>query len=130
MIAGTVADVPCVVQLLSGDPGPAAEALETISAIGDTLLIPGTVLGQAAIIADPEPDQFMWLTGFRCVTVADLPAKEVYRVVRQARHAPRPYEVPLHHAHTAYLAMGRAWPILTADKAGWAGYGHLELVEV
>lgn len=130
MISGFVTDLPMVVQLLAGQHSPATEALESISLVGDTVLIPVTVLSQAAIIADPPPDQFMWLYGFRCINVADLTSKEAFRVYGQARHAPRPYEVPVHHAHTAYLAMTRGWPIITADATSWSGYGHLELVQV
>lgn len=130
MIAGFVADLPVITQLLAGEAGPATEAMEAIADEGDTVLVPVTVLIQAAIIMDPPPEQFMWLYGFRAIQVANLDAKDAFPVVGQARFAPRPYEIPTHQAHTAHLATSRGWPILTADPAGWLGYEHLELVHL
>ncbi|AQZ62348.1 unnamed protein product [[Actinomadura] parvosata subsp. kistnae] len=132
MIAGYVADLTAIVRLLAdGEEGADARtALEVLTEDGHTLLLPVTALAQAAIIADPDPAQLMWLFGFRSCIVEDLTRQETFRVVRQARHAPHPLEVPLHHAHTAHLALDRGWPVLTGDAAGWAGYGHLEFFQV
>ncbi|MGC5010174.1 hypothetical protein ACLQ2R_05375 [Streptosporangium sp. DT93] len=132
MISGYIADLTATLRLLSEDERAAEirTALDLLTHDGDTLLLPVTTLAQATIIGDPDPETLMWLFGFRACKVANLGNQEIFRVTRQARHAPLPHEVPLHHAHTAYLAMERGWPILTGDPAGWAGYDHLELVQV
>ncbi|MBG0833239.1 hypothetical protein HS041_36665 [Planomonospora sp. ID67723] len=132
MIAGYVADLTATLRILSDDERSTdiRSVLGVLTSEGDTLLLPVTTLTQATIIADPDPEDLMWLLGFRACEIANLTNKDVFRVARQARHAARPHDTQLHHAHTAYLAMTRGWPVLTADPAGWAGYGHLELVEI
>lgn len=132
MIAGYVADLTAVLRVLSVNEqgSDARHALEVLTQEGDALLLPVTTLAQAAILGDPDPAQIMWLFGFRSCVIEDLTREEVFRVVRQARHAPRPLDVPLHQAHTAYLAMDRGWPVLTGDAASWEGYGHLEIFQV
>lgn len=132
MIAGYVADLTAILRLVADDEQgeQIRTALELLTEDGHTMLLPVSTLAQAAIVGDPDPEQLMWLFGFRAVQVAGLTRQEVFRVTRQARHAPRPEEVPLHQAHTAYLAMDRGWPILTGDAAGWAGYTHLEFFQV
>lgn len=132
MIAGYVADLAAVLRLLADDEdgADARTALEVLTEDGHTLLLPVTTFTQAAITADPDPAQLMWLFGFRSCVIEDLNGQEIFRVTRQARQAPRPLEVSLHHAHTAYLAMDRGWPVLTGDAAGWKGYGHLEFIQV
>ncbi|GAA2657071.1 MULTISPECIES: hypothetical protein [Nonomuraea] len=132
MISGYVADLTAVLRLLADDErGEQIRiALDLLTEEGHTMLLPVTTLAQATIISDPDPENLMWLYGFRACEVADLTGEETFRITRQARHAPRPHEVPLHHAHTAYLAMERGWPILTGDAANWQGYQHLELFPV
>jgi hypothetical protein len=132
MIAGYVADLTAVLRLLADDDdgAQARTALEVLTEDGHALLLPITALAQAAISGDPEPESVMWLFGFRSCVVEDLTGQEIFRVTRQARHAPHPLEVPVHQAHTAFLAMDRGWPILTGDAGGWSGYGHLELFQV
>ncbi|MFI7707045.1 hypothetical protein [Nonomuraea sp. NPDC049480] len=132
MIAGYVADLTAVLRVLSDNEqgSDARHALEVLTQEGDALLLPVTTLAQAAILGDPDPAQIMWLFGFRSCVIEDLTRQEVFRVVRHARHAPRPLDVPLHQAHTAYLAMDRGWPVLTGDAASWEGYGHLEFFQV
>ncbi|MGP3957812.1 hypothetical protein ACTWPT_17555 [Nonomuraea sp. 3N208] len=132
MIAGYVADLTALLRLLADDDNgaQARTALDVLTEDGHTLLLPITALAQAAIAGDPEPAQVMWLFGFRSCVVADLTSQEIFRVTRQSRHASRPLDVPLHQAHTAYLAMDRGWPVLTGDNGGWSGYGHLEFFQV
>jgi hypothetical protein len=132
VIAGYVADLTATLRLLADDDegSQARIALEVLTEDGHALLLPITTLAQAAILGDPDPENLMWLFGFRSCVVDDLTSEEIFRVVRQARHAPRPLDVPLHHAHTAYAAMDRGWPVLTGDLDGWKGYEHLELVQV
>ncbi|MFD0659295.1 hypothetical protein [Thermocatellispora tengchongensis] len=108
----------------------ARTALDVLTEDGDTLLLPSTTLAQAIIVGDPDPENVMWLFGFHSCIVAGLTEQDIFRVARQARRAPRPQDVPSHHAHTAYLAMDRGWPVLTGDAASWAGYGHLEFFQV
>ncbi|GAA3310166.1 hypothetical protein [Nonomuraea dietziae] len=36
------------------------------------MLLPVTTLAQATIISDPDPENLMWLYGFRACEVADL----------------------------------------------------------
>lgn len=132
MIAGYVADLTAVLRLLADDEdgADARAALEVLTEEGHTLLLPVTTFAQAAIIADQPPEQLMWLFGFRSCVIESLTSQEIFRVTRQARHAPAPLDVPLHQAHAAYLAMDRGWPVLTGDAAAWKGYGHLELLQV
>ncbi|MBE1587226.1 hypothetical protein ACFPOI_02240 [Nonomuraea angiospora] len=132
MIAGYVADLTAILRLLADDQdgADARTALEVLTEDGHTLLLPVTALAQAAILGDPEPEKLMWLYGFRSCVVQDFAGQEIFRVTRQARHAVRPFEVPVHHAHTAYLAMDRGWPVLTGDAGSWKGYGHLEFFQV
>ncbi|MFE3455008.1 hypothetical protein ACFXJ8_39400 [Nonomuraea sp. NPDC059194] len=132
MISGYVADLTAILRVLTDDDRgkDVRTALSLLTEDGDTMLVPVTALVQATIVADPDPEHLMWLYGFRACEVADLTSQETFRVSRQARHAPRPYDVPLHQAHTAYLAMERGWPVLTGDAAGWGGYHHLELLPV
>ncbi|GAA3448041.1 hypothetical protein [Planomonospora venezuelensis] len=132
MIGGYVADLTAVLRILADDrkDGRIRVALETIAEDGHTLLLPVTTLVRAGIIAEPHPEQLMWLYGFRATQVADLSRQEGFRVMAQSRFASRPDEVTEHDAQTAYLAMMRGWPVLTADPARWTGYEHLELVQV
>jgi hypothetical protein len=132
MIGGYVADLTAILRVLAddGEDGRVRAALETAAEDGHTLLLPVTALTQAGIIADPHPEQFMWLYGFRATQVVALTEQDAFRVMAQARFSPRPLEVQSHDAHTAFLAITRGWPILTADPARWVGYDHLELVQV
>ncbi|WP_433259598.1 hypothetical protein ACQPYK_48565 (plasmid) [Streptosporangium sp. CA-135522] len=132
MIGGYVADLTAILRILADDQkdGRIRVALETIAEDGHTLLLPVAGLVRAGIIAEPHPEQLMWLYGFRATQVADLTNQESFRIMSQARFAPRPGEVTEHDAQTAYLAMMRGWPVLTADPARWIGYDHLELVQV
>ncbi|WP_432923529.1 hypothetical protein ACQPZZ_26815 [Microbispora sp. CA-135349] len=132
MIAGYVADLTAILRILADDQedGRIRAALETVADDGHTLLLPITALIQAGIIADPHPEQLMWLYGFRATQVSALSEQDAFRVMAQARFAPRPDEASVHHTHTAYLALMRGWPILTADVGSWKGYDHLELVQV
>ncbi len=131
MISGFVADLTATLHLLDDDDSSdAGLALDAIADQGHTLLLPASAFTQALIIAEPTAERVMWLYGFRATEVANHTGRESFRVAAQSRFAARPHDVPLHQAHTAHLAASRGWPVLTADPAGWAGYDHLELIQI